>query len=117
MEKTHSSLYTCLIETILWILEESNKRLKMVFLFHLKNEAGMVVPLKVGLEIETSKEMVSRWETGERMPSPYYQDKLCILFGMSAADLGTGFFSSFSRLSASLPSRSSHECDFLVSIT
>jgi tetratricopeptide (TPR) repeat protein len=41
----------------------------------------------VGLEIGTSKEMVSRWETGERMPSPYYQDKLCVLFGVSAADL------------------------------
>ena len=40
---------------------------------------------KVGFEIGASKEMVSRWETGERMPSPYYQDQLCVLFGVSAA--------------------------------
>jgi len=43
---------------------------------------------KVSLELETSKEMVSRWETGDRIPSPYYQERLCSLFGLSAADLG-----------------------------
>ncbi len=43
---------------------------------------------KVGLEIGTSKEMVSRWETGERTPSLYYQEQLCKLFGLSTEDLG-----------------------------
>lgn len=43
---------------------------------------------KVGMEIDTSKDMVSRWETGERETSPFYQDKLCTLFGLSAHDLG-----------------------------
>lgn len=43
---------------------------------------------KVGLEIGIGKEMVSRWETGERTPSLYYQEQLCKLFGISAQDLG-----------------------------
>lgn len=43
---------------------------------------------KVGMEIGTSKEMISRWETGERAPSLYYQEQLCRLFGLSAEDLG-----------------------------
>ncbi|GHO84365.1 helix-turn-helix transcriptional regulator [Dictyobacter formicarum] len=43
---------------------------------------------KVGLEIDTSKDMISRWETGERCPSPYYQAKLCTLFDLSAEELG-----------------------------
>ncbi|GLV59811.1 hypothetical protein KDH_66350 [Dictyobacter sp. S3.2.2.5] len=43
---------------------------------------------KVGLEIDTSKDMISRWETGERSPSPYYQAKLCALFDLSAEELG-----------------------------
>ncbi len=43
---------------------------------------------KVGLSIGTSKDMVSRWETGERETSLYYQEKLCVLFGLSSVDLG-----------------------------
>jgi transcriptional regulator with XRE-family HTH domain len=43
---------------------------------------------KVAGAIDTSKDMVSRWETGERHVSPYYQEKLCTLFGLSAIDLG-----------------------------
>jgi transcriptional regulator with XRE-family HTH domain len=43
---------------------------------------------KVGQAIGTNKDMVSRWETGERETSPYYREKLCTLFGMSAAELG-----------------------------
>jgi tetratricopeptide (TPR) repeat protein/transcriptional regulator with XRE-family HTH domain len=42
----------------------------------------------VGLEIGTSKGVVSRWETGERTPSRYYQEQLCKLFGRSAQELG-----------------------------
>ncbi|GCE27559.1 hypothetical protein KDA_30430 [Dictyobacter alpinus] len=43
---------------------------------------------KVGLEIDTSKDMISRWETGERSPGPYYQEKLCSLFRLTAEELG-----------------------------
>ncbi|HLI87882.1 MAG TPA: helix-turn-helix transcriptional regulator [Ktedonobacteraceae bacterium] len=43
---------------------------------------------KVAALIGTSKEMVSRWECGERETSPYYQEKLCALFHMSAEELG-----------------------------
>lgn len=43
---------------------------------------------RVGMEIGTSKEMISRWEGGVRMPNLYYQEQLCKLFGQSAEDLG-----------------------------
>lgn len=43
---------------------------------------------KVAFDIDTSKDMVSRWETGERVPSLYYQEKLCRLFGKTADELG-----------------------------
>src|SRR5579885_3339864 len=31
---------------------------------------------------------VARWERGKRKPGPYYQEKLCIIFEMTAEDLG-----------------------------
>ncbi len=31
---------------------------------------------------------IARWETGKRRPGPYYQEKLCILFGATAEQLG-----------------------------
>src|SRR5690349_5493005 len=31
---------------------------------------------------------LSRWERGTTMPSPYYRQKLCALFGKNAAALG-----------------------------
>jgi transcriptional regulator with XRE-family HTH domain/tetratricopeptide (TPR) repeat protein len=37
--------------------------------------------------IDTSKEMVSKWEGGQK-PGKYYQEKLCELFGMTAQELG-----------------------------
>ncbi|GHO89385.1 helix-turn-helix domain-containing protein [Dictyobacter formicarum] len=43
---------------------------------------------KIGMSIGTSKEMVSRWETGERAPGKFYQEKLCTLFQLSAIELG-----------------------------
>ncbi|SRR5579883_86760 len=43
---------------------------------------------RVGIEIDTSKDVVSRWETGHKTPSPYYQEKLCALFGVTAEELG-----------------------------
>src|ERR1700753_1412429 len=43
---------------------------------------------KVALAIGTSKDMISRWETGERETSIYYQEQLCSLFGLTAVELG-----------------------------
>src|SRR5438067_8650009 len=31
---------------------------------------------------------ISRWERGEVLPSPYYQQKLCGVFGKTAEELG-----------------------------
>ncbi len=39
-------------------------------------------------QIEVPDYYISRWERGEVTPSPYYQQKLCDLFGKTAEDLG-----------------------------
>jgi len=44
--------------------------------------------LKVAELVDTSEDVVSRWERGERRPSPFFQEKLCILYGKSAEELG-----------------------------
>lgn len=31
---------------------------------------------------------IARWERGKRKPGPYYQEKLCVIFEMTAEDLG-----------------------------
>lgn len=36
----------------------------------------------------TSEDVVSRWERGERKPSPFFQEKLCVLYGKTAVELG-----------------------------
>ncbi len=38
--------------------------------------------------LDTSKELVGRWERGIQQPSPYYQEKLCTLFEKTAEELG-----------------------------
>lgn len=38
--------------------------------------------------IGATAKQVSSWEVGEHSPSPHYQEKLCRLFGQSAAELG-----------------------------
>lgn len=38
--------------------------------------------------IGADNSMVSRWETGERNPEPFYQEKLCTIFNKSATKLG-----------------------------
>ena len=43
---------------------------------------------KVALEIGTSAKIVSRWECGTSLPSPYFREKLCALFGKDALALG-----------------------------
>lgn len=43
---------------------------------------------KVAELVETSEDVVSRWERGERKPSPFFQEKFCILYGKNAEELG-----------------------------
>ncbi len=43
---------------------------------------------KVARLVETSEDVVSRWERGERKPSPFYQEKFCTLYGKTAEELG-----------------------------
>lgn len=43
---------------------------------------------RVGARGDINAQMISRWETGKHPPSLYYQEKLCILFGKSADELG-----------------------------
>lgn len=43
---------------------------------------------KVASLVETSEDVVSRWERGERKPGPFFQEKLCTLYGKSAEELG-----------------------------
>jgi peptide/nickel transport system substrate-binding protein len=39
-------------------------------------------------QVGTSFEVVSRWERGVTVPSPYYRERLCKVLGQSAEDLG-----------------------------
>src|SRR5438045_4421131 len=39
-------------------------------------------------QVGTSFEIVSRWERGVAIPSPYYRERLCAVLGQSAEDLG-----------------------------
>src|SRR5215469_16977344 len=39
-------------------------------------------------EVGTSFEMVSRWERGVTVPSPYYRERLCAVLGQSVEELG-----------------------------
>src|SRR5690242_15227745 len=43
---------------------------------------------KVASLIGTSEDAVSRWERGERKPSPFFQEKFCDLYGKTAEELG-----------------------------
>ena len=43
---------------------------------------------KVAELVDTSEDMVSRWERGVTKTSPYYREKLCTLFGKTAQELG-----------------------------
>lgn len=43
---------------------------------------------KVAALVGTSEDVVSRWERGERRPSPFFQEKFCLLYGKSAQELG-----------------------------
>jgi transcriptional regulator with XRE-family HTH domain len=39
-------------------------------------------------QIDVPDYYISRWERGEVLPSPYYQQKLCVVFGRTAEELG-----------------------------
>lgn len=43
---------------------------------------------RVAEEINSSEKNISRWERGISFPYPYYREKLCLLFGKTAQDLG-----------------------------
>jgi transcriptional regulator with XRE-family HTH domain len=43
---------------------------------------------KLADELSTSEDTISRWERGERKPSPYYQERLCKIFERDAEELG-----------------------------
>jgi transcriptional regulator with XRE-family HTH domain len=43
---------------------------------------------KIAELVGTSEDVVSRWERGERKPSPFYQEKFCVLYGKNAEELG-----------------------------
>jgi transcriptional regulator with XRE-family HTH domain len=43
---------------------------------------------RVADQLGTSEDTVSRWERGERKPDAYYREKLCLLFGKNAEELG-----------------------------
>ncbi len=36
---------------------------------------------KVAELVDTSEDVVSRWERGEHLPGPFFQEKLCSLYG------------------------------------
>ncbi|MBV9689974.1 MAG: helix-turn-helix transcriptional regulator [Ktedonobacteraceae bacterium] len=43
---------------------------------------------KLAQELDTNIDRISRWECGDSVPSPYYREKLCTLFGKDAKELG-----------------------------
>ncbi len=38
--------------------------------------------------LQTSEDVIGKWERGERKPSPFYQEKFCTLYNLSAEELG-----------------------------
>jgi transcriptional regulator with XRE-family HTH domain len=42
---------------------------------------------KVAQQLDTTEDMISKWERGISKPSPFYQEKLCNLFNMTANEL------------------------------
>src|SRR5437588_10092552 len=43
---------------------------------------------RVAEAVETTNRTINRWERGLHSPTPYYQQRLCELFGKNARDLG-----------------------------
>ncbi len=53
-------------------------------------------------------DMVSKWERGEKQPRPYYQEKLCLLYGTSADQLGFTTYTPDNHLPRLLSERDNH---------
>ena len=68
---------------------------------------------RVAEQLETSEDMVSRWERGERKTSPFFQEKLCALFGKDAVELGfiEGKISSVQQETVTLPDAENNDID------
>src|SRR5215470_9403359 len=43
---------------------------------------------RIGARGDINAKMIGAWERGEHVPSPAYQEKLCLLFAKSAQELG-----------------------------
>src|SRR5450432_2660753 len=43
---------------------------------------------KVAMEVGTDPATIGRWERGLSFPYPYFREKLCVLFGKNASELG-----------------------------
>ena len=43
---------------------------------------------RVAEQLDTTEDMVSKWERGISKPSPFYRERLCNLFNMTAKELG-----------------------------
>jgi transcriptional regulator with XRE-family HTH domain len=56
-------------------------------LWHARTHKGWS-QARLAEEVGTSFEMVSRWERGTTVPSPYYRERLCAVLGQSAEELG-----------------------------
>src|SRR2546427_3309899 len=56
-------------------------------LWHARTRKGWS-QARLAEEVGTSFEMVSRWERGVTVPSPYYRERLCAVLGKSAEELG-----------------------------
>lgn len=69
--------------------KQTNKRDKKPnHILRYEREARGWTQLYVAGQLGADENIVSRWECGERKPSPYYIQKLSALFGKSAIELG-----------------------------
>ena len=62
----------------------SNKQKKPNTLLRMERKNRGWSQARLAEIIDTDSTMISRWETGERNPDPFYQEKLCTLFNKSA---------------------------------
>ena len=51
-------------------------------------EARNLTQADVARHVRTSTLTVSRWELGVQAPLPHYREQLCLLYGLSATELG-----------------------------
>src|SRR5260221_2064650 len=73
---------------------------------HVADELYKLCEPRASKRGDINANMVSRWELGKHPPSLFYQEKLCILYGKSAEELG--FFESLKALEQPSTVLSSH---------